>query len=358
MARSPRGQRADFSVRIPEMGRIRIGVRQGGAPKGIDTFRFTSVDEVAIRQIAVLYGGTPQAWDEPSAAIRNQWQVITEASVIEVVIPPDAASVWYETWTRAGIGRRCDGVTCTDFSGPEPRAVPCLCEAADVLICKPKIRISVMLTNVSFGGTWRLESGGHQARAELPAMADLIGKLAAGSPSGLVLARLGVKRVTRNSKHYVVPYLSAGRSMIDMLEGRGDVTSLTTRGRPVMALDAGDAEIVDAEIMEDDMNPKEAQSHIEATYLADMDVVMADLYESAQTVRRLAGVAMTDEAFLDWLTANRSANQITSHLELSDERKRKLLDTLEQIRSDALRIQVSGGQPVRIVRHEAPPASS
>ena len=43
--------------RVPEQGRIRLGVKTERAMKALDTFRFTSADHDAICQVADIYGG-------------------------------------------------------------------------------------------------------------------------------------------------------------------------------------------------------------------------------------------------------------------------------------------------------------
>ena len=65
--------------RIPEHGRIRLGMQDEGRgfPKSLDTFRFTSPDKEAVEQIANLYGGEVNKWNDKKASPPNQWEVIT-----------------------------------------------------------------------------------------------------------------------------------------------------------------------------------------------------------------------------------------------------------------------------------------
>ena len=53
--------------RIPEQGRIRLGIKTERAMKALDTFRFTSPDPGAIEAIAGLYGGKTKPWIEMKA---------------------------------------------------------------------------------------------------------------------------------------------------------------------------------------------------------------------------------------------------------------------------------------------------
>ena len=65
--------------RVPEQGRIRLGVKTERAMKAIDTFRFTSADHGAICQIADIYGGVVGKWMPPRSK-QQQWEVITGSS--------------------------------------------------------------------------------------------------------------------------------------------------------------------------------------------------------------------------------------------------------------------------------------
>lgn len=201
----PLGQRPS---RLPEQGRIRTGVKkksQGGKeyPSKLDTFRFTSHDEAAIRALAEKHGGTPQPWkDAPTA---GQWEVITKASAISVALTADPLTQWYELWGAAGCTRRCDGLTL-----PQPRQTPdgvelvdapCICNAyfeehgtlpPEREACKPTTRLTVVVRDAPFGGGWRLESHGYIAATELRDMVAMIQGLEGGQP-GLLPAVLLLK---------------------------------------------------------------------------------------------------------------------------------------------------------------------
>src|SRR3954468_13623690 len=93
---------AERDSRMTEHGRIRFGVKTGKAMKAIDTLRFTSPDKAAIDELAKLYGGTVKAWSDDKSAVKNQYEVITQAREIDVVLPPGSLSSWYELWTGGG----------------------------------------------------------------------------------------------------------------------------------------------------------------------------------------------------------------------------------------------------------------
>ena len=198
----------DLQKRLHEAGRIRIGRQiesRGGKkrPAALDVFRFTSPDRQRIADIAKLYGGTVTTWDAPSG--RKDFEVITEADKIPVVVPPSAMafSQSYELWSAGGCKRRCDGVTESISDGP------CLCDAENRQ-CEPHTRLSVMLRDVPGLGLWRLDTQGYYAAVELQGSVEVI-NLAAGKghmlPATLRLDKRTSKRAEEGTRHYVVPVL-------------------------------------------------------------------------------------------------------------------------------------------------------
>ena len=100
----------NLQKRLQECGRIRLGrqmeTRSGRKyPAALDTFRLTSRDRDRINEAAKLYGGTVTAWEGPSG---SEWEVITAASKLPVVVPPTAMafSQNYELWAAGGCQRR------------------------------------------------------------------------------------------------------------------------------------------------------------------------------------------------------------------------------------------------------------
>jgi len=182
-----RGRLADIQAQQVEVGRIRLGTTEAAQgrsgtynkPVKLDTFRLTSRSRELIEEAATLYGGQCTAW-QPQSGGAQQWQVFTERRSIAVIVPPDPCSQYYEVWAGGKCQRRCDGVR------ELINETPCPCGPdPSQRRCKPTTRLSLMLSEMSGIGVWRLETHGYYAAAELPAVADLLS--AAG---GNVSARL------------------------------------------------------------------------------------------------------------------------------------------------------------------------
>lgn len=255
---------AEIGRRVPEAGRLRIGVKGAkGAPKALGTWRFTSSDTAALEQIAALYGGTVQAWSDPKAAA-GQSEVITDATEIRVVLPPNPLGDGpaYELWGGGGCERRCDGVTATVMQrgpeGPEPTEVPCLCVARNQMQCQVITRMSIILPEVRFAGVWRMDTKSWNAAQELPGMVDMI-HLAQGE--GLQYALLAIKArksvIAGQTRNFMVPTLGLSASVEQLAAGGARLSALPAADLEAPALPAPvdqsdpDDEIVDAEIVDD-----------------------------------------------------------------------------------------------------------
>lgn len=215
----------DLQRGIAETGRIRIGQKvptsNGQRPAKLDTFRLTSADRRRIDQVAEAYGGKVSEWEAPAG---RQWQVITAATSLDVVVPPSemAFSQWYELWSAGGCQRRCDGVT--ETIGERP----CVCDpelrgrAKDQ--CDIHTRLSVMLRDLPGLGVWRLDTQGYYAAVELRGAVEVL-QLAAGRgallPARLRLEQRVVKRPGANGKpetrRYAVPVLDIEVSPAQLL---------------------------------------------------------------------------------------------------------------------------------------------
>jgi hypothetical protein len=176
ISRDPGSFRA-FQQRLTTVGKIRLGVYNGRYPEKIDTFRFTSPDEQLVKAAADAYGGTAEQWT-PNGSKTPQWEVISEAKELPVyLVHGQSLEPWYEAWAggRTCV-RRCDGVTnkITDE--------PCVCIPADGSasplakkdLCKPTIRVQVMLQEVPGLGSWLMESHGENAVSEISAFEQLV----------------------------------------------------------------------------------------------------------------------------------------------------------------------------------------
>jgi hypothetical protein len=178
-----------------EVGRIRLGVKVGtgkGRPTKLDRLRFTSPRRVLVDTIAHLYGGAVEEWQPPKG--NAQWQVITNATEVPVLIPPQdpADSQWYEMWSAGGCQRRCDGQT------ERLTKQPCLCLAQgcapEKRDCKLHTRLRVMLEDVPGLGCWRVDTGSYYAAVELPGVAALLAMAQGAIPGKLVLDQRTVTR--------------------------------------------------------------------------------------------------------------------------------------------------------------------
>lgn len=207
----------DLQRRIAEIGRIRIGqqVPTGNGsktrPEKLTTFRLTSADKVRIDTAAQLFGGTPQSWAAPAGP---QWEVITQADVLDVIVPPSdmAFSQHYELWSAGGCLRRCDGRSESISDGP------CVCDA-DSRECSIHTRLSVMVRDLPGLGVWRIDTSGYYAAVELQGAVQVI-QIAAGQgqmlPARLRLEQRQVKRIVDGkpqTRRFAVPVLDVEVTM-------------------------------------------------------------------------------------------------------------------------------------------------
>lgn len=190
--------------RSKELGRIRTGqvtqtARGKARPAKLETFRFTSHSENLVRKVAELYGGEAREW-QPQGGGAKQWEVLSDAKRIPILVPPQPVSQAFELWSGGGCQRRCDGEreSITDS--------PCLCgpDPAE-RECSPTTRLNVILRDVEGIGLWRLESHGYYAAVELPEVADFLSRAGISNlPAFLVLEQRTVKR-DGQTRQFMVP---------------------------------------------------------------------------------------------------------------------------------------------------------
>lgn len=202
--------------RFRECGRIRLGERRTTAagksyPSRLETFRLTSSDRSAIDAAAARYGGTVEKWE-------SGWQVTTESDRLDVMLPPSGAvepySLHYELWSGGGIQRRCDGRDAI-IGGADGL---CVCDP-EARECAPTLRVSFLLPDLPGLGTWRLETKGYAAAAELPGALNLLSTWAeAGRPVRAIL-RLEQRSVKRDgqTRLFAVPVLDPVGTINTML---------------------------------------------------------------------------------------------------------------------------------------------
>lgn len=234
---------------LAEQGRLRLGytVPHGDGktrPVRSETWVVTSHSEEHVRAAAQLWGGEVERW-QPMGNGAEQWRVITEASSIDAILPPgDPLTQAYETWSKGGCQRRCNGVT-EEFTGS-----PCLCLAAfgerwfeqpKGTVCDSKSRLKVLLPDMPGLGSWRVETGSYYATDEIAGMVDVIRGAVGGEQ--LVPVRLRIEQRTRTSggktRQFVVPVLelrgvTAGALLTGQLNAPAVGNGASSGARPAL----------------------------------------------------------------------------------------------------------------------------
>lgn len=232
--------------RMAEKGRIRLGEKVTGTtrdgreytrPSKLSAFRFTSASQRLIEQIATQYGGTARPWDNAGQA---EFEVLSDATSIPVIVVKGGFSQWHEHWTKAGIQHRCDG---------EKDAAGTYCDPDDefhqLAIEKPTTRLSVMLSEIEDLGVWRMESKGWNAAAELPSMAELAMHVGDLVPATLSLAeRSSIIQTDKGpqTSRFVVPVLDlhvTKKRLVEIVGGPGGAPALDGPSQDRPALGAG-----------------------------------------------------------------------------------------------------------------------
>lgn len=225
--------------RARELGRIRIGqvVKASNGrtrPAKLDRFRLTSPSRPLLDRVAALYGGTVAEWT-PANGAPGQWEVVTDATRLPVLVPPQPVSQYFELWSGGGCQRRCDGVR--ELLSDQP----CLCSPEpEDRDCKPTTRLNVILRDIEGIGVWRLESHGYYSATELPEVAEFLART-----NGYVAAHLALEQrtVKRDGKthNFAVPALEVDITPMQLLAGTtGTGTGAAQMGaaQPVAALPA------------------------------------------------------------------------------------------------------------------------
>ena len=161
-----------------ELGRLRTGTFNGKYPQRSETWVITSHSRDYIEAAAETWGGDVEEW-KPQGAGAKQWRVITEAKAIPAILPPgDPLSQAYESWSRGGCARRCDGqveqindtaCVCIAQWGPDFHLT-----APRDAACKMTTRLSVILPDMPDLGSWRVETHSYYSASELAATVDVL----------------------------------------------------------------------------------------------------------------------------------------------------------------------------------------
>lgn len=294
--------------RLPQAGRIRLGKQVPGRNGKmrrvkIDTFRLTSQDDALLAPVADKYGGTVKPWQDAKSG--DRYELITEARVMDVVLPPEPLTEWFEMWSgKHGLERRCDGEWCDQLTqgqeGGEVARVPCVCYGRGLLECEYKLRLSVMLPIVNTLSVWRLDTSSEHARKEIPGVVDLI-VLAQGR--GLYNAKLRLEQRTAPGKRFNVPVLDVGVSPEALMAGDARLGSLPPAGSAPRELAAGGSEgasppsglpstggpddIVDAIVVDDITGPQHVDPTIGRAFLDNLST-----HQRNKALRRARDLAL------------------------------------------------------------------
>jgi hypothetical protein len=225
----------DLQQRIRELGRIRIGQKVATSngktrPAKLNRFRLTSPSRELLDRVAAQYGGTVAPWTPDGGA--GQYEVITDATRMPILVPHQPVSQYYELWSGGGCQRRCDGVTelLSDRPcpcGPDPQRRQ----------CKPTTRLNVVLAEVPGVGVWRLESHGYYAALELPGVAELLAKAGGYVPAFLGLEERTAKREGKTLR-WMVPTIDVDITPTELMSGEVPAGPAVTGGTQRAAIEA------------------------------------------------------------------------------------------------------------------------
>lgn len=232
----PMAPTAQARRRLPECGRIRLGIRtiaRSGKekPERIQTLRFTSETRPLIDALAGIHGGQVKPWRNGT---RDEFEVISDAAEIPVILPPDPIGdgAIYELWGGGSLQRRCDGVTAvcpTRVSDDEVAMVEreCICNAKERVECKVTLRLNVIIPDIPFAGVWRCDTHSWNAEKELPGMVEALHAFAsAGFSRAIFGVRAEESMIAGRKQHFNVPYLRTDASVQQALEGAGAVAAI------------------------------------------------------------------------------------------------------------------------------------
>ena len=224
---------ANLSRRLPELGRIKDGVKVAGKgqPKAIDTLRFTSQDPKALAQVAAHLGGEVVPYSDPRST--DTHELLTPSAECPVILPPDplGGTPMYEMYSGGGRERWCDGVTCEQWrkgpDGPEPFEVACPCAAKGELACKPTVHLSVILGFTRMGGTWRWTTHSYNAAVELPGMVEAIQALQSkGLTRGVLRVDSRTQVLAGVTRKFKVPVLGVDATADELASGQASFGAL------------------------------------------------------------------------------------------------------------------------------------
>jgi hypothetical protein len=221
----------NLQKRARELGRIRLGQKgANGAPQKLDRFRVTSASKPLLEKVASLYGGEVQAWTPDGGSA--QWEVVTDANRLPIMVPPQPVTQWHEAWRKSGCVHRCTGEM--NVLTDEP------CDPEDPLhqeaMTKPTTRLNVVLRDVEGVGVFRTETHGWNAAMELPNAAEFLAQ-AGGYVNGWLSLEQRTSKAIVNDKpvtrHFMVPIIEIDVTPAQLMAGKGRVAAPAMIGGPV-----------------------------------------------------------------------------------------------------------------------------
>jgi Recombination directionality factor-like len=166
------------------VGQIRAGTSEPvpgksyRRPVRLATYRLTSYDQEVLEAGAALWGGRVRPWEGRP----GQFDLITEASRLEVYVPPRLAATdsWMELWNARQRERKCDGVTeilsgrpCMCPQPEDPSSEKSVREAIDERLrlaalnppraCRPRTLMNMLIPQLPGHGVWRLTTQSYWA---------------------------------------------------------------------------------------------------------------------------------------------------------------------------------------------------
>jgi hypothetical protein len=206
-----------------------------GEPTKLQNWRLTSAYLDSLNAAAKIWGGVVGEWE-------GGYELLTESSVLEVLVPPNAFTSYMEAFTAAGIQRRCDGLT-ELITGDE-----CLCNADGDQVCEPSTNLRVLLPQLPGIGSWRLATKGWTAAAELQGTIELLQKTAHRSewPAAELFLDQRSKVVAGQTRRFIVPVLRLPYSLAEL--GASETRSL------------GSGAVVRVDTVTGEINPLESPS--------------------------------------------------------------------------------------------------
>lgn len=226
----------NLPTRYADLGRLRPGdVDDSGnkpKPRALGEWRVTSRNEGRLNIFAGMYGGTPHPWEGHD----GEYELYTESSVLDVLLPVDSLSTTYEKWGSGGNQRRCDGEICTvpvqDPEGGHLDQVPCVCAERNWVVgehadaCVLTARLGVIIPEVPGVGIWTLTTGSQYAAMELPGQVDTIDALRMGIRTPLP-CKLSLEYREKKypwekfTRKFYVPILEIGQSIAEIQQAMG-----------------------------------------------------------------------------------------------------------------------------------------